>query len=728
MPSSGTRLASGQVLVSSAESASRRIRPMQVALFSAVLLADISHGPRLLARADEAPSKSSDILTTMAWCTGVQEGLDWRGVLTLAKTQCVENEDEDAVLRIRCHDGAMEAILDAARMLLEDSSHRTFACANGVAFVLAVTLAQRREALAPREVGRAMVLLWGALQENFLMDASIWPTKTVDVLELFHKFPPALDFPALPKSTQESGVGSLVTIVVPRCDAGMASKLKTKFPNMAVLAGVSHAADAQAFPSHWRTFEDVWQKPLGSALNGMLETVSTPLSLVVTGSILPTSMADIEKMVYVVTNRRVLAVGGPLVDADRIYSDFCYNLKARHYKLSFDAVYEKSVIFDADSAAAIRGSWFREEAIDGKKGPCKLCDTLPPTFLARTDALYAVRFHPALDGEWALLDFSLRTSRAPLVEVKKVAKSEPPLGWRHGKAAVALCPFVRTHEMADRPRSHLYGRRDTPENGLPAASAWFGEDGTALGVASGHGPGAESMLSPAQQFKLFLQANHLREFTGPEGITKHGGCTLHGGNCPVPDWVYRGWATPPCCKETMRHLLFYIAGLFDELNIRYIITDGVLLGSYKYGGMLDWDADVDLHIHNDDFGRLEGEVKPRVAADGHYLRKHVNNESFLLQANDQNYLLIELNKRKEHWDADRVWHLPVEGRLFPAMEDAHLNLSSWYGLSFFQHRLRHVPEWEEADNPMFCATPYHYNCVDRTQVPDGEDCRKSGIC
>lgn len=63
----------------------------------------------------------------------------------------------------------------------------------------------------------------------------------------------------------------------------------------------------------------------------------------------------------------------------------------------------------------------------------------------------------------------------------------------------------------------------------------------------------------------------------------------------------------------------------------YIVTDGVLLGSYKFGGMLDWDADVvwrlnarrredpgddrnvldpwlftqDLHIHNDDFHLLE---------------------------------------------------------------------------------------------------------------------------
>merc|ERR1712107_212989 len=118
-------------------------------------------------------------------------------------------------------------------------------------------------------------------------------------------------------------------------------------------------------------------------------------------------------------------------------------------------------------------------------------------------------------------------------------------------------------------------------------------------------------------------------------------------------------------------------------------------------------ADVDLHIHNDDFHRLEDDdVQHRVKADGHFLRKHANNNSWLLQANDHNYLLIELNKRREYWNPEKVWQVPIEGRLFPAMEDAHLNLSSWYGLSFFKHRLRHVPEWEEEHRPMFCATPY----------------------
>eukprot|EP00747_Dinoflagellata_sp_TGD_P206442 gnl/TRDRNA2_/TRDRNA2_80151_c1_seq1.p1 gnl/TRDRNA2_/TRDRNA2_80151_c1~~gnl/TRDRNA2_/TRDRNA2_80151_c1_seq1.p1 ORF type:complete len:541 (-),score=81.04 gnl/TRDRNA2_/TRDRNA2_80151_c1_seq1:41-1447(-) len=467
-------------------------------------------------------------------------------------------------------------------------------------------------------------------------------------------------------------------------------------------------------------------------LNEMLEDVKTPLVLVVVGTMLPQDSADIERMAHVLASRRVAAVGGPLVDANRVYSDFCHRLRLRHYRLGFDGVYEHSVIFDEASATSVRGSWFHEFAPEEKHGPCKLCETLPPTFLARTDALYALRFHPMLDGEWALLDLAIRMSRTPVLDFQPTgpgggdARSARPPGMRHRPVSAAVCPFVDVREVEDIAQAHLYGRRDTPDTGVAAADVWFNSDSSILGRT---GASADvEQLKPSNQFKLFMDVNNLRELQGPEGVTRHAGCTLASTNCPVPNWVYRGWATPPCCKETMRHLLFYIHGVFQELGIRYIITDGVLLGSYKFGSMLDWDADVDLHIHNDDFDRLESEVQSRVAADGHFLRKHVNNNSWLLQANDHNYLLIELNRRSELWDPDKVWHLPVEGRLFPAMEGAHLNLSSWYGMSFFRHRLRHVPEWEEELRPMYCSTPYHFNCVDEPQVPGGGDCLRAGIC
>eukprot|EP00929_Paragymnodinium_shiwhaense_P059625 TRINITY_DN29853_c0_g1_i2.p1 TRINITY_DN29853_c0_g1~~TRINITY_DN29853_c0_g1_i2.p1 ORF type:complete len:328 (+),score=70.82 TRINITY_DN29853_c0_g1_i2:1283-2266(+) len=326
-----------------------------------------------------------------------------------------------------------------------------------------------------------------------------------------------------------------------------------------------------------------------------------------------------------------------------------------------------------------------------------------------------------LDGDWALLDWALRVKNTPMVEGKG-PKNKP--GLRDGQLHFAVCPGVAMREVEDMDRPYLYGRRDRSDSGVSHIAPWFGEDTNALGPVLGGS--TLDALRPDSQAKMFIEYNHFKVFVGLDGEERHFGCHLAVTNCPVPGWIYRGWAIPPCCKETMRHLLFYIDDIFRELGIRYIITDGVLLGSYKFGGMLDWDADVDLHIHNDDFERLRDEVKPRVDADGHFVREHENGNSFLLQANDHNYLLIELNKRKEFWDPDRLWYVPVEGRLFPAMEDAHMNLSAWYGFSYFEHRLRHVPQWEEELRPMYCCTPYHYNCVD--EVPSGKDCRKAGRC
>jgi len=679
----------------------------------------------LTGAADEGEGKSSDILEVMAWCKGVNDGMDWNTMLRVAKTECDENDDDDGILRVKCSSDAVGYIVNAARMIVDASATRAFACANGLAFVLAVALVYGRQDLSSREVARSQALLWSSLQENFLMDASVWPVKTYDVLQLFDRFPAALNFPDLGSPGLDA-----VTVVVPRCPIELAEKLKDILPGMKFAVGLEKS-EPEDLPRNWNFYSETFNQPTGMVLNQMLANIGTPFSLIILGGALPVGIEDVERMIRVLTSRRVAAVGGPLVDSDRVYSDFCHQTKLRHYRLGFDSVYEHSVIFDEESAASIRGSWFREEGdLKDKDGPCKLCDTLPPTFLARTEAVYAIGFHPMLDSEWALLDFGIRASHSPLVEVRRPEDEQargwsPPEGLRHGKVPLALCPFVNIREVPGFGGPHLYGRRDRPPSGVSPLEAWFGSDSSALGHTAGNRPG---LLRPQEQFKAFMEVNALREFVGTDGITRHAGCQLSTTNCPVPNWVYRGWAAPTCCKETMRHLLFYISDVFTEMGIRFIITDGVLLGSYKFGGMLDWDADVDLHIHDEDFHRLDSDVQQRVAADGHHLRKHVNNNSWLLQANDHNYLLIELNKRSEPWDPEKVWHLPVEGRLFPAMEDAHLNLSSWYGLSFFQHRLRHVPEWEEASRPMYCATPYHHNCVDATQVPSGADCQRAGVC
>ncbi|CAJ1352975.1 unnamed protein product [Effrenium voratum] len=233
----------------------------------------------------------------------------------------------------------------------------------------------------------------------------------------------------------------------------------------------------------------------------MLEAVETPFVLVVTGSALPT-LKDLQTLRRVLESRKVLAAAGPSLGEDKVYSDFCYRLNLRHYRLGFNPEYEHSIIFDEASASSIRGSWFHEEEADAKDGPCKLCETLPPTFLAHTDVLRAVSFHPALDGEWALLDFSLRATRTPLLEVDKDSPAKP--GWRHRAGRFALCPFAVMRE--DLPQPHLYGS-SVLSKGVSDAAPWFGDDPSALGPQGT----SSGRLRPERVAKIFMESNHLKD-------------------------------------------------------------------------------------------------------------------------------------------------------------------------------------------------------------------------
>ncbi|KAF4665063.1 hypothetical protein FOL47_004815 [Perkinsus chesapeaki] len=163
----------------------------------------------------------------------------------------------------------------------------------------------------------------------------------------------------------------------------------------------------------------------------------------------------------------------------------------------------------------------------------------------------------------------------------------------------------------------------------------------------------------------------------------------------------------------------------NDLKI-YMITDGALLGSLKFGKLLDWDGDIDLHIHTEDFYRIETEVLPTVLQDGYYLRKHDNGRSWILQANDHNHLYIEYNLREEPFDDS--WRVPVDNRLYNTLQHPEINLTSWYGPLFYRNGLRSVffGRVEDSDNEMLCSIPGHHNCVEN--FPRGDDCRSAGKC
>ncbi|CAE7311816.1 unnamed protein product, partial [Symbiodinium sp. CCMP2456] len=203
-------------------------------LLRALLVAHILLGDVSKADGEEEKDTSSDVMEVMAWCKGVLQGLDWPAVLRLAKTECNLDAGDDDLLRIGCTDMGLISAVDGLRAVLEISQLQKLVCPNGQVFLLAVSLAYAREQLTPTEVARAQVLLWNALQTNFMLDASVWPVKTHDVLYMFDQMPPPLRL----SGQADAPLEEAVTLVVPRCPPELVKILKKRFPGFPATVGV----------------------------------------------------------------------------------------------------------------------------------------------------------------------------------------------------------------------------------------------------------------------------------------------------------------------------------------------------------------------------------------------------------------------------------------------------------------------------------------------------------
>jgi hypothetical protein len=465
---------------------------------------------------------------------------------------------------------------------------------------------------------------------------------------------------------------------------------------------------------HWQLWEAARDQPAGLVLNHIMPHVQEPFVVLVMSTIIPTP-GVLSRMHHQLTSGKIAAVGGPLIDAGNRLVDFCHEIVASEWKLSFTQRY--------------RFSYLEMGQVGLSLGPCKLCSTLAPTFLTRTNVIrYVGYFNPRLDGEWALLDFFWKVQRMRgikvtaeeirdiedvthrellLTETDKFAEARHEVGpWRWLTLPFVQCPALVIEELEEGP--HLWGRQDV------AQDFFF------------HGPGATEYLSGRNQADIFMTSNELKFFEGPDRVYRDYGCTMTSTNCDT-NWLYKGFRMPPCCQRTLRKMLLYIHDVFEELGFKYMLTDGALLGSFKVGDMLDWDGDIDLHVANEDFYRIERDLKPRVIADGHWLTAHPGNRSWLLQANDHNYLYVELNLRDELFDDS--WKIPLGGRYFPAMASVVANLTDWYGHDFLEHVLRHVfvGRVEDAERNMKCSVPGHHNCLE-PDWPPGANCAKWKRC
>ncbi|XP_071965891.1 ribitol 5-phosphate transferase FKRP-like [Antedon mediterranea] len=72
----------------------------------------------------------------------------------------------------------------------------------------------------------------------------------------------------------------------------------------------------------------------------------------------------------------------------------------------------------------------------------------------------------------------------------------------------------------------------------------------------------------------------------------------------MPEYLYENHWTPPCCMKALRETAKHVFQILDDLDIRYWLEGGSLLGAARHKGIIPWDYDVDIGIYLEDVDKI----------------------------------------------------------------------------------------------------------------------------
>nr|CAD7398890.1 unnamed protein product [Timema poppensis] len=91
-----------------------------------------------------------------------------------------------------------------------------------------------------------------------------------------------------------------------------------------------------------------------------------------------------------------------------------------------------------------------------------------------------------------------------------------------------------------------------------------------------------------------------------KGAVEWYGCTRETPRCfgtvtnDMPQYLWEGKWTPPCCLEGLRRTARHVFDQLEAAGVRYWLEGGSLLGAMRMGDILPWDYDIDVGIYRDD--------------------------------------------------------------------------------------------------------------------------------
>ena len=138
------------------------------------------------------------------------------------------------------------------------------------------------------------------------------------------------------------------------------------------------------------------------------------------------------------------------------------------------------------------------------------------------------------------------------------------------------------------------------------------------------------------------------------GKTDWFGCSKETNRCfdtvynDMPEYLYHGRWTPPCCLKALRETAQHVFTILESCKVRYWLEGGSLLGAVRYKDIIPWDYDIDIGIYRDDMVKcpvlMQIKKQPFVNEEGFSWEKSIEGEGdfFRVQYSETNHLHVDI--------------------------------------------------------------------------------------
>ncbi|KAH3835638.1 ribitol 5-phosphate transferase FKRP-like [Dreissena polymorpha] len=114
----------------------------------------------------------------------------------------------------------------------------------------------------------------------------------------------------------------------------------------------------------------------------------------------------------------------------------------------------------------------------------------------------------------------------------------------------------------------------------------------------------------------------------------------------MPEFLYHGRWTPPCCLNNLRETSKHVFTILERCKVRYWLEGGSLLGAARYRDIIPWDYDVDIGIYKDDIGKCTQlsriALESYVDDEGYKWEKAIEGDFYRVQYSEVNHLHVDI--------------------------------------------------------------------------------------